>query len=316
VPLRVESFENLDRKFLDDPKEPLLWELKIKSKKRQPVERIKLTAFELTRLFESYSAVQGEELSIELTARKASNLEFIVATNSLEIAESSLRTKLIWQRDCQNIIHQAYVVGRPGRLNIKLCNLTGEPPKTTYTIQPSSKTDTRHTVIYECTFVPRTSYVPSLSKPVSEVPCHYGYTALSGEALPKITVPTDFAPGTPNHQTKELVLKKLQLYPGTSTSTLLETRFSDLPFGSEAGCHTLKVDVKYETFGGYQTARLMFKRSDTKDGAPAWIPQDSGSWPSLDSIVKYYKGAKEEKITLYRVCDWSADSGSDSVAIN
>jgi hypothetical protein len=131
-----------------------------------------------------------------------------------------------------------------------------------------------------------------------------------------MTVPSAYAPGTANSQSQALALERFYFQSGRSGPYTLITDFTNLPFGSHTGCHTQKLDVKYATPDGYQTARLTFKRGEAQNGSAVWMPQDSESWPSLENIARYYGESNNEKLTLYRICDWSTEGGSELVSIN
>lgn len=256
---------------------------------------------------------RGDTLHLEMSLVDASDSKLALATNLEDVAAQSADSKKVWDDQCKGRVSPDVVLtdsdqvmlteDHKARIKLQICDLVGVTLKPIVVIAPQPQLLEKKTVIYDCAVSPNSTGSTRFYR-YENTPCTYGYATEVGETAPVITILKKFAPGTPDYLSSGLVLDTFELDRGRTGEVYLNTEFFKPPFGSHEGCHTQKLDVKYGSPDGIKTARLVFKRGTNSSGQVVWLPQNSQSWPSLESIVSYYSNARDEKIHVYRMCEW------------
>lgn len=277
-------------------------------------ERVNLSLAPIGVVSESLKQVslsRNDRLRFEVTVSDASNAETVYGTNLAEVAQATPLSADTWNQECAphvtpdiDLSSQTLVKDEDGRVSIQvnICDFVGFSLKPLVEIKPQPKLVEKKTVIYQCSFKP-TVATRNLYR-LDNQSCTYGYAPLAGETALVISILKDYAPGSALYNDNAPVMDKFDLELGNGGLPRLETRFLKPAFGSNAACHTQKVDVKYAVNGAVKTARLTFNRFTDEAGDEVWAPQDSASWPTLDQLESYYRNASNETMTLYRECEW------------
>lgn len=263
------------------------------------------------------AAVKGLQFSrsdvirLEVTIADANDPNEVYGTNMEEVAYRSAQNSVIWAEQCAGQVNPEVDLskvavpedGGLAKIELRICDFVGFSLKPLVEIKPQSKILEKKTVIYHCAV--QASTTSNSLYTYTDTPCPYGYATELNEPAPTISILKQYAPGQPLYTTNILVLDDFTLDLSNAGTTQLKTDYKRPPFGSHEACHTQKVDVKYGSANGIQTARLTFKREGQADGSVIWMPQNSGSWPSITAIRNYYAQAGEdERLHIYRVCDW------------
>jgi len=267
---------------------------------------------------------RSDVVRLEMTVSDALDSSKVFATNLQDVAYRNDQTRQIWDQQCAATVNPEVQLldkeivetsdGSQAKIQLEICDFVGFSLKPTVQIKPQQQMLEKKTVIYKCTFKPSVGTRDLWQ--YGNQPCTYGYTTIEGETAPTITILKEFAPDSPLFNANAPVQERFELDIGSGGQPELSSSFRNPAFGSNAACHTTNLDVKYSDSTGIKTARLTFKRFTNTDGSVVWAPQDSGSWPSLDTLEAYYRNASNEKLTLYRICEWIpelADVESGSV---
>lgn len=260
---------------------------------------------------------------LEVTVAQASNPNEVFGTNMEDVAYRSAQNSVIWAEQCAGQINPEIDLskidipedGGLAKIELRICDFVGFSIKPLVDIKPQSKILEKKTVIYHCAV--DASAGSNYLYRYYDTSCPYGYATEPNEVAPSISILKKYAPGEPLYTTNILVMNNFKLDLSPAGTIQLKTEYKQSPFGSHEACHTQKVDVKYGTASGIQTARLTFQREGQANGSVIWMPQDSSSWPSITAIKNYYAQAgADERIHVYRICDWipeAEDVASGSV---
>ena len=281
-------------------------------------EKSKLDKVPFTDVSDALKAVtfkRGDVFRFDMTIVDKANPALVLATNLADVAAADPSLKTVWDQQCNSLVNPEVKItddglwsysgdgSGTGKISLSICDFAGVTLKPMVEIKPQAQVLDKKTVIYHCTLTPSTSTNEIYT--YADISCPYGYVTEAGETAPTISILKDYAPGTPLYTTNILRLDTFDLNLSNAGTTQLKTEFYAPPFGSHEGCHTQKVDVKYGTADGIKTARLTFKRQAQVDGTIIWMPQNSASWPTMAQIQSYYhQASSEEKVHLYRICDW------------
>lgn len=264
---------------------------------------------------EGITLARTDKIRLEVSVFNAANAENLYGTNLESAALANAGTADIWLSQCASRMSPeidlstlSLVKDEDGRAKIpvSICDFVGFSLKPLVEIKPQPKLLEKKTVIYKCVFSVNTSTRELWQW--SNQSCTYGYATLAGETAPTISILKDYAPGSALFNEHAPVQSKFGLNVGNGGQPHLESQFYKPPFGSNEACQTTKIDVKYADAQGLKTARLTFNRFLDTNGDEIWAPQNPSTWPTLDQMEAYYRQAANEKVTLYRVCEWMPEA--------
>ena len=277
-------------------------------------ERVKLNNAPIADVSAAVKGLQfsrRDVLRLEVTIADAADPNEVYGTNMEDVAYRSAQNSVIWAEQCAGQVSPEVDLskinipenGALAKIELRICDFVGFSIKPLVEIKPQSKILEKKTVIYHCAV--KVSASSNYLYRYGDTPCPYGYATEPNEPAPVISILKKYAPGEPLYTTNILVMNDFKLDLSAAGTIQLKTGYRAPPFGSHEACHTQKVDVKYGTANGIQTARLTFKREGQANGSVIWMPQNSASWPSIAEIRNYYAQAgADERLHTYRVCDW------------
>jgi len=254
---------------------------------------------------------RSDVLRLEVTITDGSDSAHVFATNLEEVASKSSKTAAVWAEQCAGQVSPDVDLSKmpsasndaEAKIQVRICDFVGFSLNALIEIKPQTQRLEKKTVIYHCALK-----VSTLGNEVytnTDTHCPYGYVVEAGETPPAITILKKYAPGEPLYMTNVLMLDNFKLNLGNTGMTQLRTTFKKPPFGSQAGCHTQKIDVKYGSAEGIKSVRLVFTREVVAGNNVFWMPQNIENWPSMAEIKSYYSQAgADERVHLYRICDW------------
>jgi hypothetical protein len=312
--INMEALAATNNSLQSESGKETLWSIRLTVNGAEKSKLDKVAFTDVSAAVKAVTFKRGDVFRFEMTIADKANPALVLATNLAEVAAADASLKSVWDSQCGSQVNPEVAItdgglwsyqgsgGGSGKISLSVCDFAGVTLKPMVEIKPQAQVLDKKTVIYHCVFKPSTSTNELYQ--YTDTSCPYGYVAEAGETVPTISVLKKFAPGEPLYTTNILVLDDFKLNLSNAGTTQLTTMFKAPPFGSNEGCHTQKVDVKYGTPDGIKTARLTFKRQGQADGSVIWMPQNSGSWPSMTAIKTYYASSSDEKVHVYRICDW------------
>lgn len=305
------QFAATDSSVRDSTASATAWSMRVSVNGTERVNLSNVPIADVSAAVKGLQFFRRDILRLEVTIADAVDPNEVYGTNMETVAYRSAQNSVIWAEQCAGQVNPEVDLskidlpenGALAKIELRICDFVGFSIKPLVEIKPQSKILEKKTVVYNCAV--SVSAGSNYLYRYYDTPCPYGYVTEPNEVAPTISILKKYAPGEPLYTTNILVMNNFKLDLSAAGTIQLTTSYKQPPFGSHEACHTQKVDVKYGTASGIQTARLTFKREGQANGSVIWMPQNSASWPSITAIKNYYAQAGvDERLHVYRICDW------------